>query len=368
MEIYIYIVAATLIFGAIMPQKGPTRIWYIALMTAIHTFVLGLRYEHLTGDLIKYHSLFNDSAWYGWFSSELFQEGKNFGFTYLNKLVNLLSGGEYQVMLFLVALMIHVILGYVIYRYSTAPWMSYLIWNCMAFYIFGFSAVKQSLAMAFVLLAFTGITEKNLRKFLLWMAVAGSIHMPALAFLPAYFFCTRRTTSNMVILYLIMGFALYIFRDQFVSFIQSFYYDEDEVFVYSGKVGSRFVMILGFTLFGLIFTGLRDRDMEMLFPIMAIATILQMLSGYDHIFTRLTDYYFQFSVLYLPMVFFPDGRKPQTPTIPAAIPFNSRSLKLLAAFVCVFMLWFYYTYNLNITISYQVDNYLDFRFMWDVVS
>ncbi len=368
MEIYIYIVAAVLIFGAIMPQKGSQRIWYILLMTLIHTFVTGFRYEHLTGDLIMYHAGFNLNGSYGWLSPELFHEGKNFGFHLLNKLVYVLFDGNFQALLLVIALIIYLIIAYVVFRYSTAPWMSYLIWNCMAFFLFDLSSIRQALAMAFLLLTFTAITDRRPFKFLLMTAIAGSIHMPALIFLPTYFFCTRRTTPNMIILYLIMGFALYIFRDQFVSFIQSFYYDEDEVFVYSGRVGSRFIMILGFTLFGLLFTGLRDQDFEMLFPIMVIAAMLQLLSGYDNIFTRLTDYYFQFSVLYLPMVFFPDGRKPQTPTIHAALPFNRRSLKLLASFVCIFMLWFYYTYNLNITIEYQVDNYLDFRFMWDVVS
>ncbi len=368
MEIYLYIVAAVLIFGAIMPQKGPNRKYYIFLMTVIHTCVCGLRYRFLTGDLIKYYFSFLNSGTYGWFSEELLAEGRNSGFFIVNKIINILSGGEFQVFLFFIALVTHLVLGYVIFRYSPMPWMSYLVWNCMALYIFGFNAIKQALAMAFVMLAFIGIAEKRPIVFLLWMAVAGSIHVPALIFLPAYILAQMRVDGKMLCLYLLLGVAIYVYKEQFVAFIRSFYYEDDEIFVFAGELGGRFMMVLGFTIFGLLFRGFSDRTYESLFHIMAIAAILQMLSGFDNIFTRLTDYYFQFSVLYIPMIFFPGDQQHQRVILRPLLPFNDRSLKVLAGLLCVFMLWFYWTYNINITISYQVDNYLNFRFMWDVTK
>ena len=199
------------------------------------------------------------------------------------------------------------------------------------------------------------------------MAIAGAIHMPALVFLPAYWLAGMKVKPNIVLLYILLGVALYVFKDQFVAFIRTFYYEDDEVLVYSGKVGSRMIMILGFTAFGLLFQGFRDPVMGSLFHIMAIATILQLLAGFDNIFTRLTDYYFQMSVLYLPMTFF---RREQvskyTEGLRPVFAFNRRSLALLASAVVVFVLWFYWTYNINITISYEVDNYLNYRSMWDV--
>ena len=88
MQIYLYIVAATLIFGFAAPQKGRKRIFYIALMTAIYMFVCCFRYYHLTGDLMKYHTEFNTTASYGWLSDEVLREGRNSGFFLLMKLVN----------------------------------------------------------------------------------------------------------------------------------------------------------------------------------------------------------------------------------------------------------------------------------------
>ena len=47
-SIYMTIVAATLVFGFLMPQTGPRRKNYILLMTAIHIFISGFRYQFLT--------------------------------------------------------------------------------------------------------------------------------------------------------------------------------------------------------------------------------------------------------------------------------------------------------------------------------
>lgn len=366
---YILMVAAVLLFGAIMPQKGARRIWYIVLMTVLHTCLCGFRSQWLTGDLHKYYWNYFNCGSYDWFSPELWAEGRNFGFLYFNKIVYTLFGEEQQALLFLIALIVHVALAVVVYRYSPAPWFSYLVWNCMSFYIFGFSAIKQALAMAFVMLSFVGIAEKKLGFYLTMMALAGAIHMPALVFLPAYWLAQMKVKPNIILLYVILGIAVYVFKNQFLAFIRSFYYEDDEVFVHSGEIGNRMIMILGFTLFGLFFRGFRDPVMSNLFHVMAIASILQMLAGFDNIFTRMTDYYFQMSVLYLPMTFFQrentarriDGLSPM-------FPFNRRSMKMIAAVVVVFILWFYWTYNINITIEYEVDNYLNYRSMWDVIK
>lgn len=365
MQIYLYILAAVLIFGAIMPQKGPNRKYYIILMTVIHTFVCAFRYEHLTGDLLKYHWEFLTMSHYGWLDEGVLHEGRNAGFYMLMKLVNDVTGADFQVLLIVIAVVTHIILAYVVYRYSPAPWMSYLVWNCMALYIFGFSAIKQALAMAFVMLSFVGIAEKRPWFFLGMMMIAGSVHMPALVFLPAYWLAQRPVNGKMLLLYLCLGAMMYVFKNQFVAFIKTFYYEDDEVMVFSGEIGNRFVMLLGFTLFGILFTGFDNKNFEKLFHLMAVAAILQLLAGFDNIFTRLTDYYFQFSVLYIPMTFYPaerDGRKSLRPLVP----FDRRSLKVLSGFIVVFLLWFYYKYNIGYTVDPSETHVLNFRFMWDV--
>ena len=366
---YILMVAAVLIFGAILPQKGPKRKHYIILMTILHTCLCGFRSQWLTGDLHKYYWNYFACGEYEWFSAELWAEGRNFGFYYFNKIIYTIFGDEQQALLFCIALIVHVALAIVVYHYSPAPWFSYLIWNCMGFYLFGFSAIKQALAMAFVMLSVIAIVRKRMVFYLVMMAIAGSIHMPALVFLPAYWLAQMKVKPYVVIMYLLLGIAIFVFKNQFVSFIRSFYYEDDLILMHSGEVGNRMIMILGFAIFGLFFRGFQDSAVSNLFHIMAIAVILQMLSSFDNIFTRMTDYYFQMSVLYLPMVFF--QRRNITRRVDgmcAVFPFNRRSMMLLTAVIVVFVLWFYWTYSININISAVQDDYLNYRSMWDVMK
>lgn len=364
---YILLVAATLVFGALLPQKGPQRKYYLMLMTVLHTCLCGFRYMFLTGDLQKYYGIFLRCGGYGWFSPELLAEGKNFGFFLFNKLIYHLSGGNFQVLLVVIAVIVHLALMVPVYRYSPAPWFSYLVWNCMSFYLFGFSAIKQALAMAFVMLSFAAIVEEKPGKYLLWMALAASIHLPALVFLPAYWLCKLTVKPNLVGVYVLLGILCYVCKEPLVQFFSRFYYEGEGNWVHSGGIGNRAVMILGFCLFGILFRGFRSKRMQVLFHTMAVAAILQMFSGFDHIFTRLTDYYFQFSVLYIPMTFFPgEEGEGQCPGIDSLLPFNGRSMRIFTAAAVCFLLWFYWVYSLNITISYEVDNYLNYRTMWGV--
>lgn len=366
MSIYLIIVAAVLLLGAVMPQEGRRRIWYIALMTAVHAFVCAFRYQHLTGDLMKYHYTFNMLSEMAWFGPEVYNQGRNFGFMFLMKMVAELTDDDFQMLLVLIAVITHLIMGYMIYRYSPAPWLSFLVWNCMALYVFGFNAIKQALAMSVVMLSFIGISQRRLGVYLVWMAIAGMIHAPSLIFLPAYWMVKMKVNGKTLLLYVALGVLLYVFKDQFVQFISSFYYDEDEVFVFSGEIGNRSIMLMGFALFGMMFRGFGDHNFEKLFHLMAVAAILQMLAGFDNIFTRMADYYFQFSVLYIPMTFAGEKKTGRRLAMKPWLPFNERSMKMFTALIVVFMIWFYYTYNININVGNQVNDYTNFRFMWDV--
>lgn len=366
MSVYVFIVLATLIMGYLMPQKGEKRKQYIFVMAVLHAFICAFRYNHLTGDLIMYHSTYLNVGTYDWFSDELWQGGRNSGFFLLMKLVALIFNNEFQPFLVILAVFGEVVVAILIYRYSPAPWMSYLVWNCLGFYIFGFSAIKQALAMNFVMLAFIGIAERKLSFYLVMMGLAGLIHTPALIFLPAYWLAQQRVSTWTALFDVALGIAMSVFRSQFVEFIMSFYYEEDALEIATGEIGNRFTMICLFCVFGILFKGFRGRTFNALFHITAVAAILQMLAGFNNVFTRLTDYYLQLSILYIPMIFFEREEHPVPRGMEPVFPFTKRSLWVMAVILSLFLLWFYNTYIIGATIDVAVDNYLNFRFMWDV--
>lgn len=362
-RVYYYIVAAVLGFAVLLPQHGRQKKIYIALMAILHAFVCGWRYMYLTGDLRKYAWGYYGITEYGWFSEEVFNGGRNFGFFWLQKLFSTLTSGDFQVFLIFIAVVSEIALAIIIYRYSPAPWLSYLLWNCFGFYLFGFSAIKQALAMALLMLAFIGIMEEKPKKFLLWTALAGCIHAPALIFLPAYWMAKSRLSIQKLIAYGVCAGLVFLFRNQIVVFVSDFYYDETD-FMINEHVGGRFLMIAALLVVGVILRGFSGKDFSKLFNLMFVAALIQMFSGFDNVFTRLTDYYFQFLILYLPMAFYPEKDKVLRPGRRLALSRQQR----VAALLCVALLagLYYYTTNLNHTIEYEVDNYLNYRFSWEV--
>lgn len=361
-KVYYYMLAAVLIFAAFLSQHGKQKKTYIILMAVLHAFVCGWRYMYLIGDLRKYAWNYYTIVDSEWFSAEVFNDGRNFGFFWLMKLLSQVTDGDFQVLLIFIAIVIEIAVAVVIYRFSPAPWFSYLLWNCFGFYIFGFSAIKQALAMGLLMFAFVGIMEEKPKKFLLWTVLAGCVHVPALIFLPAYWMAKSRLSVQKLVLYTVSAVLIFIFRDQIVTFISEFYYDEHDYNI-NDSVGGRFLMIAALLVAGIILRGFSGKDFSKLFNLMVVAAILQMFSGYDNIFTRLTDYYFQFLILYLPMMLYPEADVEVGSSRRLALTRQQRT----AAVLCVVLLagLFYYTTNLNVEIN-DVDNYLNYRFSWEV--
>ena len=165
-NIYYYMVAAVLLFGLLLPQHGKQKRIYVILMALLHTFVCGWRYMYLTGDLRKYaagESGYYILSQYGWFDDVVFNEGRNFGFYWLEKFLATISGNNFQVLLIVIAVIIEIAVAVIIYRYSPNPCLSYLIWNCFGFYVFGFSAIKQALAMGILACPdfFAGVLDRQ---------------------------------------------------------------------------------------------------------------------------------------------------------------------------------------------------------------
>ncbi|MFQ7290320.1 MAG: EpsG family protein [Lacrimispora saccharolytica] len=286
------------------------------------------------------------------------------------KLFSHWTDGNFQVFLFFIALITEVVLAILIYKYSPIPWCSYLVWNCMTFYVFGFSAIKQALAMSLIMWAFIYVLEEKPKKFLILTLLAGTIHMPALVFLPVYSLSKMKVTFNTILGYIIAGIMIYLFRSSLINAIGAIYYEEETFILNSSSLGGRFIMIAIIVLCGIVLKGFEEKNFSKLFHVMAIATICQMLSGFDNIFTRLTDYFFQFSVLYIPMLFSNNSVNTELDynSEKAFLPFNDRSLRMMLIVVSIVLIWYYYQYCLSVDITIQTDDYLNFRFMWDVTG
>ena len=365
-KIYYIIVAISILLGLMIPQEGSSKKRYVIIIALIHIFVCGFRYQYLTGDLIKYHSFFEKVQSYGWMSPQVFHDGKNFGFYWLLKLISVVFGDNYQAVLIVIAIITEVGVANVVYRYSSKPWMSYMLWNCLGLFSFGFSAIKQALAMGLLMFAFIGVMERKPVCFLLFTALAGCIHLPALIFFPAYWATSKKINIMTIIMYIFGIVLVYIYRAQIATFLADLYYDEGETYETVSGVGGRFLMMVLLLILGIVLAGFKTRRFSGLLSLMVISTAIQMFANYDNIYTRLADYYFQFSILYVPAIFYGlDGTSDLESK--ALIKISPQLRTVIVAFVVIFSIWFYQWSILSYS-GPKVDDYTYFRFMWDVAS
>lgn len=364
--VYYLLLAIVVIVGLLTPQKGPQRKSYIIAMAALHAFVSGFRYKYLTGDLVKYSTFFYSYKNLDWFSEEVFQEGRNFGFQWFMKAVCHITDGNYQIFLLIVALIIEIIVAILIYRYSPKPWLSFLMWNCIGFYVFGFSAVKQSLAMAILMLSYINIIERKPIKFLLWTLLAGTIHLPALAFLPAYLVTKLKLNIKTLIGYVASAALIFAFRNPIMTFFRDMYYDESN-FASDTFLGTRFIFMCLMLIVGALLKGFRGKHFSCLFMIIGIAAVFQMFCGYDNVFTRLADYYFQFVILYIPMLLEDFEEEYYISRMGRRVLLDADMKKMAVAFLVVFGIYFYST-SAMVPPEVAIDDYTNYRFCWEVLE
>lgn len=230
---------------------------------------------------------------------------RNFAFRWLMKAVYDLTDGDYQFFITIIAVFVMVVFAQFIYRYSPSPAQSILYYFGLMYYTMMFSVLKQSIAMAFILLAFNAITDRKLFRFVILVLVASMFHFPAIAFLPAYWIARMRPGRTYILLLAALLVLTYVFRDQIVRWAQDTYetnlHDASTTRFLANKVIVMLVIIIAAVVIRP--PSAEDTVYCSILMLIGIAAVLQTYAGYSNNFERLADYYFQLSVVFIPMVF-----------------------------------------------------------------
>ena len=307
MNIYMIMAAAVLFLALLMRGDLPQNRRYIIWACILMFIVYGLRDAYSVG---------NDSA-----TSYLhqFENLKNTSWTQLREGVDLndnifwrlfaklghtIFNGDYQLFVATISAFVVTVFGRFIYRYSVNPVQSFVYYWGLWFYTFNFSALKQSIAMTFLLLAFDSIMDRKVIKFLIIVSVAALFHFPAIVFLPAFWLVKLNPRREFLFVLAAAIVSVFLWRDQILNFMLQFYYEgrefvgEDRFF--TGKVIVMLMLVLAAFVLRPPSKYNRAYSASMLF--VAVATVLQLFSVYNNVFERLADYYFQFSVIFVPFI------------------------------------------------------------------
>lgn len=332
----------------------------IALVTAIMTCFTGLR-SWWMGDLIKYYTLYRNCNGENWMET-VFGDYGNIGIRLFFKAAGSL-GFSYDICLFLIAALSAVTLGMLLYRYAPTPYWGYLMYIAMGIYVFTYSGLKQTIAMAILMLAAIGIFEDNPRKFLLWTLVATIFHMPAAIFIVAYPIAKKKMDRYYVLILIVAMVCVFVFRDQIVAWFSEAYYEDETKYYAKKTIGGRALMMALFIVAGLILRPAQreDKIYSQVVNLMVMAAVIQTFSVYDNVFTRLADYYYQFVALHMPLMLESSNHQLKMRAPYPVRRYSQRTYRVAWVFVTLFALWFY-----SNSISGNGPTIGDYKFFWEI--
>ena len=315
MNYYTLLVALVLVTALLMHGYRKKNLKYVIVACLLLFSIYGLRDTyHIGGDTrSSYLGNFWRMQGKDWAEVVEYSKGKNLLFYLFTKFFCTFISTDYQLYITLISAFVTICFGRLIYRYSPNPLQSILYHFGLLFFTFHFSALKQSIAMAFLLLAFDKIIEKKPIGFLFIVLIAGQFHFPSLVFLPAYWIAKLHPGRAYLFLLAILLLVTYLFRNQILSFMIDLYRDQTSEVDLSGvqffrtKALIMVVIVVAAVVFRV--PAKEDRIYEILLEFMGLAIAFQTFCGYNNIFERLADYYFQFSVVFIPMVFDKDSNR-----------------------------------------------------------
>lgn len=241
MNIFVINILFTMLWGFILLAVSPNaqkRKLYIALMSINWILISGLRGLSVGADTLSYRRRFEHTLSTPW--SELFEnfyvvyvnaEGKDPGYAVFEKIVQIFTD-NYQVYLVIVAAVFFIGLAFWIYRYSSEPCMSYLIFSSFLFGFYALTGLRQTVATVLVVFIGTRLIEKRkFLPFLLVVLVAFTVHKSAICFLPFYVLSRIPVNKKSVLAVFCTTPILFLYNDQIfrvLGYLVGYEYDEIE--------------------------------------------------------------------------------------------------------------------------------------------
>lgn len=312
MNIYALLVALVLVTALLMRGYRQGNRSYVIVACLLLFAVYGLRDTLVIGgdSTSSYLHLFQRMPEYSWNDVLRVSGGINRGFYLFCKAFYEISGGDYQLFITAIAAFVTVCFGFLIYRYSPNPLASILYHFGLLFFTFHFSALKQSIAMAFLLLSFDCMIRGKTIKHFLLILIAAQFHFPAYVFFAAYPIYRMRIGRNYLVFLAALLAVTFVLRNQLINLMLSLYKDMEDSTSLVDLGGVTFLRTKSLIMIAIVAAAVvlrkpkpEDKLYSTLLGFMGVAIVFQTFCGYNNIFERLADYYFQFSVIFIPMVF-----------------------------------------------------------------
>lgn len=327
MGIYIaYYIAITILFifvgkckFCIYPPVGPViggsdaekrqSAFFVAVASFFLILILGFRSEYNGLDLhnslgtgyFYFYDIINKDSFLEILQNFGKKKYANFeiGFVLFCKFIGTLCS-NHQIMLFASALVSVVPVGYYIYKNSKNAWLSMMVYTALPF--FGpayFSAIRQGIAIGFVVYSYELIKRKKLIGFILVILLASTFHSSAIVTLVAYpMYHFRMDRESLMIGGLVILGAVFLLRIP-LFLVLARIVDEDAQMTASSAV-NLFLLLTFLYILCVAFKRQQDDNMRGSVNLFWIACAAQSFSGISNMAGRVAWYFMPVLIILIP--------------------------------------------------------------------
>jgi hypothetical protein len=195
----------------------------------------------------------------------------------------------------------------IIYRESTQPIISIIMFSLLGFFTFSFTGLRQTLAMSLIYISYFYLKSKKPFKFIIFVLLASLFHTTALIFLIAYPLARRRLGLIHILVFGASLLAIALFQGQIRNFI-AITLEDSYLAGYADR--EQGLNLVGFFIQGMIFlvsliyysnTVKAHPDSVILYNLAFLGLIFQYASTMIAELFRISMFFSFFNILLLPM-------------------------------------------------------------------
>lgn len=281
-----------------------TEITFVIIVMIIFTLVAGLRTT--IGDTPIYIEQYRDLA-----SFNGIIEGKDKGYTMLILILYQISTNP-QFMLFVTSFITQVLALLGLYRYKNFFELQTYMYITSGFYLVTMNGIRQSIASVILFISTNLIIKGDLKKYILVVLLASTIHESALIMIPLYFIVRQPVWSRKTSIIIFISSICFVFFYEFVPIIfdllgDSTYsvYEEDILNGQGGATLIRWIVNLVPVLLAYMSRDtLKEKwpESNAFVNISLINVIIMAFSLYNWIFARFSIYFQLYNFVLLPFI------------------------------------------------------------------
>ena len=292
------------------PSEGKKKA-FCAIACIQWVMVSGFRSAYVGADTMNYRRLFylvENTSWNKIFNNILFYirvgEIIDPGYALFVKLFQVFST-NYQVYLIFIALVFMVPMAIWIYKNSSMPCLSFVIFSTLFYSFYAVTGIRQTIATAFVVfIGYELIKKKKTISFLIVVFISFFIHKSCLCFLPFAFFAHKKITKTYVAIFTVITSAfLALGKALYGPFAELIGYDiekENLEDTSSYVIVVCLIMLASFIFMKYIKNNVDEDKFRAIYNAALFATAFTLLTIRNQAFMRVQQYYTLFLMLLVP--------------------------------------------------------------------